>query len=47
MSAAATAPRREKLHRRGLVLEWFTVAWNVIEGLAAPESFLYPYSDRL
>jgi cation diffusion facilitator family transporter len=35
VSAAATAVRREELHRRGLVLEWFTVAWNVIEGLVA------------
>ena len=35
MSAAATAASREELHRRGLVLEWFTVAWNVIEGLVA------------
>lgn len=35
MSAAATAARREELHRRGLVLEWFTVAWNVIEGVVA------------
>jgi cation diffusion facilitator family transporter len=35
VSAAATAARREELHRRGLVLERFTVAWNVIEGLVA------------
>jgi cation diffusion facilitator family transporter len=35
VSAAATAARKEKLHRRGLVLEWFTVAWNVIEGVVA------------
>ena len=35
MSAAATAARREELHRRGPVLEWFTVAWNVIEGVVA------------
>jgi hypothetical protein len=27
--------RSEKLHRRGLLLEWFTVAWNVIEGVVA------------
>jgi divalent metal cation (Fe/Co/Zn/Cd) transporter len=26
---------REELHRRGLLLEWFTVAWNVIEGVVA------------
>ncbi len=35
MSAAATAARKEELHRRGLVREWFTVAWNVIEGVVA------------
>jgi cation diffusion facilitator family transporter len=28
----ASPTRREELHRRGLRLEWFTVAWNVIEG---------------
>jgi cation diffusion facilitator family transporter len=27
--------RREKLHRQGLRLEWFTVAWNVVEGVVA------------
>jgi hypothetical protein len=26
---------RGELHRRGLLLEWFTVAWNVIEGVVA------------
>ena len=36
MSAAATtAARREQLHRRGVRLEWFTVAWNVVEGAVA------------
>ncbi|HKH78244.1 MAG TPA: cation diffusion facilitator family transporter [Rubrobacteraceae bacterium] len=35
MSAAASAARKEKLHRRGLLLEWFAVAWNVIEGVVA------------
>lgn len=35
MSAAATAARREELHRRGLLLEWFTVCWNVLEGVVA------------
>jgi cation diffusion facilitator family transporter len=30
-----TPTRREELHRRGLLLEWFTVAWNVIEGVVA------------
>ena len=36
MAAAATAARRrEALHRRGVRLEWFTVAWNVIEAAVA------------
>jgi cation diffusion facilitator family transporter len=36
VSAAATrAARREQLHRRGVHLEWFTVAWNVVEGVVA------------
>jgi cation diffusion facilitator family transporter len=30
-----TLARREELHRRGLRLEWFTVAWNVVEALIA------------
>jgi hypothetical protein len=29
-----TLGRKEKLHRRGLWLEWFTVAWNVVEAVA-------------
>jgi hypothetical protein len=34
--AVLTPASREELHRRGLLLEeWFTVAWNVIEGVAA------------
>ncbi len=33
--AVASPARREELHRRGLNLEWFTVAWNVIEGIVA------------
>jgi len=33
--AVASPARREELHRRGLKLEWFTVAWNVIEGIVA------------
>jgi divalent metal cation (Fe/Co/Zn/Cd) transporter len=32
---ALTPARREKLHRRGLRLEWFTVAWNVVEAVVA------------
>jgi cation diffusion facilitator family transporter len=35
VSAAAPTARREELHRRGLLLEWFTVTWNVIEGVVA------------
>jgi cation diffusion facilitator family transporter len=30
-----TLGRREKLHRHGLRLEWFTVAWNVVEAFVA------------
>jgi cation diffusion facilitator family transporter len=30
-----TLGRRERLHRRGLWLEWFTVAWNVMEAFVA------------
>lgn len=33
--AVLTPSRKEELHRRGLLLEWFTVAWNVIEGVVA------------
>jgi divalent metal cation (Fe/Co/Zn/Cd) transporter len=33
--AALSPARKEELHRRGLLLEWFTVAWNVIEGVVA------------
>jgi hypothetical protein len=29
--AVLTPACREELHRRGLRLEWFTVAWNVVE----------------
>ena len=35
MSAATAAARREKLHRRGVSLEVFTVAWNAVEGVVA------------
>jgi len=31
----ASSARQERLHRRGLRLEWFTVAWNVIEAVVA------------
>jgi cation diffusion facilitator family transporter len=30
-----TPARKEELHRRGLLLEWFTIEWNVIEGVVA------------
>jgi len=30
-----TLGRQERLHRRGLWLEWFTVAWNVVEASVA------------
>jgi cation diffusion facilitator family transporter len=33
--AVLTPARREKLHRRGLRLEWFTVGWNVVEAFVA------------
>jgi cation diffusion facilitator family transporter len=35
VSAALSAARKEELHRRGLWLEWFTVAWNVVEAFVA------------
>ncbi len=35
MSATAGAARRETLHRRGVRLEVFTVAWNVVEAAVA------------
>ncbi len=47
MSAAATAGRREKLHRRGLMLEWFSVAWNVIEGVVAVGAGIFTGSVSL
>jgi predicted Co/Zn/Cd cation transporter (cation efflux family) len=33
--AVRTPALKEKLHRRGLWLEWFTVAWNVVEAVVA------------
>lgn len=33
--AARTPARKEMLHRRGLLLEWFTVGWNVVEAVVA------------
>jgi hypothetical protein len=33
LSAAATAACRKVLHRRGVRLEVFTVAWNMVEGV--------------
>ena len=35
MSAAASAASKEALHRRGVRLEMFTVAWNVVEAVVA------------
>jgi len=35
VSAAASAARKEELHRRGVRLEVFTVAWNVVEAVVA------------
>jgi cation diffusion facilitator family transporter len=32
---AATVVQRDRLHRRAVRLEWFTVAWNVTEALVA------------
>jgi cation diffusion facilitator family transporter len=33
--AVLTPARREELHRRAVLLEWFTVAWNVVEAAVA------------
>jgi hypothetical protein len=33
--AVLTPARRKKLHRWSLRLEWFTVAWNVVEAIVA------------
>ena len=33
--AVGTPAHKVKLHRRGLLLEWFTVAWNVVEAVVA------------
>jgi cation diffusion facilitator family transporter len=32
---AAALPGAERLHRRALRLEWFTIGWNVVEALVA------------
>jgi cation diffusion facilitator family transporter len=45
--AVASPARREELHRRGLRLEWFTVAWNVIEGFVAIGAGLFTGSVSL
>jgi hypothetical protein len=39
--AVLTSARRQELHRRGLLLEWFTVAWNVIEGTSNGDRVSY------
>jgi hypothetical protein len=33
VSAATSSARKEELHRRGVRLEMFTVAWNVVEAV--------------
>jgi divalent metal cation (Fe/Co/Zn/Cd) transporter len=35
VSAVTTPARRAALHRRGVRLEWFTIAWNVVEAVVA------------
>jgi divalent metal cation (Fe/Co/Zn/Cd) transporter len=35
VSSATTPARRAALHRRGVRLEWFTIAWNVVEAVVA------------
>jgi divalent metal cation (Fe/Co/Zn/Cd) transporter len=35
MTEAASLQRRRELHRRALWLEYFTIGWNVIEGVVA------------
>jgi len=35
MNEALSPGRRRALHRRAVVLEWFTVGWNVVEALVA------------
>jgi divalent metal cation (Fe/Co/Zn/Cd) transporter len=35
MTEAASLERRQELHRRALWLEYFTIGWNVIEGVVA------------
>jgi hypothetical protein len=35
VSAVASAARREELHHRGVRLEVFTVAWNMVEAVVA------------
>jgi hypothetical protein len=34
-AAATTAARKEELHRQVVRLEWFTIAWNVVEAVVA------------
>ena len=46
MSPVATTARREELHRRGLALEWFTVAWNVVEGVVAIGAALTHWAEK-
>ena len=34
-ASALTLSRRERLHRRAIRLEWFTITWNVVEAAVA------------
>ena len=34
-SAGRRIAERERLHRRAVRLEWFTVSWNVVEAVVA------------
>ena len=43
----ADAARHERLHKRGIRLEWFTVAWNVVEAFVAVGAGLLAGSTAL
>jgi hypothetical protein len=42
----ATLARQEKLHRRGIRLEVFTITWNVVEALVAVGAHAQVDGDR-
>lgn len=46
-SSSSTLTRQERLHRRGLRLEWFTVSWNVVEAVVAIGAGLVASSTAL